>query len=101
MPRWASSARKASPTVSELRISRPSRPERGQGGSLPDKEPEMAAVRAVGREGDQAAERGERDERAAAVEEPRIEAHFGDEAVEIGAEFDEDGVDRLHDTRDG
>ena len=70
-------------------------PERGQGGALPDEQAEMAAAGSLGREGDQAAERGVGDQGPAAVGEPWREARLGEEGVGIGAEFDEDRVDRL------
>src|SRR4051794_32992415 len=76
-------------------------PERGQGGALPDEKPEMRAARPVGPEGDQAAERGVREGRAAAVEMTWIEAHLGNEVIWIGTEFDEGGVDRLRDPGTG
>ncbi|WP_336492124.1 hypothetical protein [Methylobacterium nigriterrae] len=58
----------------------------------------MGAARAVGSQSDQVTECGERDELAVAVEEPGIEAYLVDEAAEIRVEFDQNGVERLHDT---
>jgi hypothetical protein len=69
---------------------------RGQGASLPDQEPEMAAARVIGRESEQAADGGEWDG-PIVVEEAGIQARFSDEAVEVRAEFHQDGADRAHD----
>ncbi len=73
---------------------RAEQPLRGQCDALPDKEPEMGAMRAIGRQSDEAADRGERDERRAAIDDLRIEAGFDDEATELGAEFGENDLDR-------
>src|SRR3569833_1085578 len=57
----------------------------------------MAAARVIGRESEQAADCGEWDRLAAAVEEAGIKARFSAEAVEVRAEFHQDGVDRPRD----
>ncbi|GLS67071.1 hypothetical protein [Methylobacterium oxalidis] len=57
----------------------------------------MATPGSLGPEGDQTAECGVWDRSTAAVEEPPIETHLGEEGIGIGIEVDEDSVDLLRD----
>jgi hypothetical protein len=56
----------------------------------------MWAARPIGCQSHEATDRGKRDEPDAARKETRIETGFGDEIVEISAEFDQDNLGRLY-----